>query len=217
MRRRREEKGFSAWHLVLIFLGAVAVCGVFFSLGYVVGYNHGPAKASAQTENVTPATDIPPVVNTPPGASAQSSSMTTESVPPTPAEPPVVRPRPLEQPVSEPNPRVEQEPAASSKSRAGARRKISAPAKVHTEPPPESVRKGRYAVQVIASRTKADAVTLIRLLEARRYHVFLVPPTGSRPGERLYRVQVGPFASRAQAERTLHKLEGDGFKPFIVH
>ncbi|MCL5670122.1 MAG: SPOR domain-containing protein [Acidobacteria bacterium] len=213
MRRRREEKGFSAWHLVLIFLGAVAVCAVFFSLGYVVGYNHGPAKASAQTETVTPATNIPPVVNTPP----ESSGMTTESVSPAPAEPPVVRPQPLEQPASEPASSVEQESAASSKPRAAARREISPPAKVRTERPLESVRKGHFAVQVIASRTRADAVTLIRLLEARRYRVFMVPPTGSRSGERLYRVQVGPFASRPQAERALHKLEEEGFKPFIVH
>jgi cell division septation protein DedD len=217
MQRFQEEKGFSAWHLVLVFLVAVAVCAVFFSLGFVVGYNHGPAKTSTQTETVTPSTNIPPTVNPPAEASTESSpqSVTTETVAPSPtAHPPVIRPRPLAQTMAE------QAMPSAKKSREISNlrpSKPSAPKKTRSEPPAATAQNGRFAVQVIASRTKADAITLIRLLEARRYPVFLVSPKGSPGGDHLYRVHVGPYALRSQAEGALHKLEREGFKPFIVH
>lgn len=219
MQRLQEEKGFSAWHLVLIFLAAVAVCAVFFSLGFVVGYNHESGAATTQTETVTPATDIPPVVNPSAGSSGQSSTgnLTTETLAPSAAEqPPVNHPQPLPETKPEQTLRAAREPAGSSKLRGSAERKLPAPKEPRSRPPAATARNAHFAVQVIASRTKADALRLVRLLEARRYRVFLVPPGGSQPGGNLYRVQVGPYTSRIEAERALHELERDGFKPFIV-
>jgi len=220
MQRLQVEKGFSAWHLVLIFLAAVAVCAVFFSLGFVVGYNHGPAKTSTETETVTPPSNIPPTVNPPPEASAQSSteSLTTETVAPSPAaEAPVIHPQPLAEAIPEQAMPAAKESREISKPRTSAGHTPPAPKKMHSELPAATARNGRFAVQVIASKTEADAITLIRLLEARHYPVFLVSPKGSHVGDSLYRVHVGPYASRSQAERALHKLEREGFKPFIVH
>ena len=75
----RNEKGASARHLVLMFLAAVAVCAVFFSLGFVVGYNHAPSRAALATENVAASGNVPPTVNPPAGGSS-TGGMETENV-----------------------------------------------------------------------------------------------------------------------------------------
>jgi cell division septation protein DedD len=64
-------------------------------------------------------------------------------------------------------------------------------------------------------RTRQDADSVVRVLRGRGYHALLVPPQHAHAKDSLYRVQVGPFASRDSAEKTLAKLKHDGFKPFI--
>ena len=223
MQRFQEDRGFSAWHLVLIFLGAVAVCGVFFSLGFVVGYNQGSSKSSTvaeNVENVTPGSNIPPTVNPPLDTSSEPSkeSITPEAAPPSPvAQPKEIHSQPLPAARAEPTRNAVRESMRNPGVRLRVERKPSGPKEARSEPPAANGRHARFAVQVIASKTKADAITLIRLLEARNYPVFLVSPKNAHAGDHLYRVQVGPYASRAQAEQARRKLEREGFKPFIVH
>ena len=59
------DKGLSTRHLILVFLAGVAVCGVFFSLGFLVGYNERSARMAPVTERVATSATIPPTVNTP--------------------------------------------------------------------------------------------------------------------------------------------------------
>lgn len=220
MRRHREEKGFSAWHLVLFFLAAVAVCAVFFSLGYVVGYNQRPGKTLTTTEAVAPSTNIPPTVNPPPETSPQSPAggVGTETLTPSPAaEPPEVHPQPLAPAVPAQKESVAQQPVTRSKLQPGAEHQPSAPKEMRSEQRAAPRQNGRFAVQVFAAETHAGAIKVAGLLEARHYRVFLVSPEGSRAGGNLYRVRVGPYPSRSQAERVEHELRREGFKPFIVH
>ena len=63
--RKHDERGLSARYLVLVFLMGVAACGVFFSLGFLVGYNERSAKTAGLTEQVTPSSVIPPTINPP--------------------------------------------------------------------------------------------------------------------------------------------------------
>jgi len=74
-----------------------------------------------------------------------------------------------------------------------------------------------FTVQVVASRTKQDAEALVKILEERGYPVFLVTPEYAHADDNLYRVQVGPFASKDDAEKVRTKLTQEGFKPFIKH
>jgi cell division septation protein DedD len=74
-----------------------------------------------------------------------------------------------------------------------------------------------FTVQVVASRTKPDAETLIKILKSRGYPVFLVAPEYAHAKDNLYRVQVGPFVARGDAEKVRAKLAQEGFKPFIKH
>ncbi|HUX10897.1 MAG TPA: SPOR domain-containing protein [Terriglobia bacterium] len=219
MDRFQDEKGPSARHLVLMFLAAVAVCGVFFALGFVVGYNHSPSKTAPITENVGASGDIPPTVNPPAGGSSQPSAqgMETENVgsgsgsipklerpQPLPSEPVAAAPTPARktQPKSAPRKAPPSKPVA---------RERSAPAAATTNSG------SHFAVQVMASKTQVDAETLVKLLKAHGYHVYVLSPQQAHAKDNLYRVQVGPFSSRVAADAARDKLEGEGFRPFVVH
>jgi cell division septation protein DedD len=68
---------------------------------------------------------------------------------------------------------------------------------------------------VAASREKQDAEKLVRELRSRGFDVFVVTPRFSDAKDNLYRVQVGPFATREEAARVRDRVAKEGFKPFI--
>lgn len=219
MEYSRDEKGASARHLVLMFLAAVAVCAVFFSLGFVVGYNRSPSKSGIATENVSGSGNIPPTVNPPAGGSSQAASqgMETEKVSPGSASiPQPERPQPL------PSQTVTATKApARTAPRKTAPKKVarSKPAAPQSRPSPATPSSpgSHFAVQVMASRTNADAQNLVKLLKSHGYPAYVLTPQQAHARDKLYRVQVGPFSSRVAADATRDKLVGEGFRPFVVH
>jgi cell division septation protein DedD len=72
-------------------------------------------------------------------------------------------------------------------------------------------------LQVVALRTKSDADALVNILKGRGYPVFLVTPEYAHADDNLFRVLVGPFKTREDADKVRAKLVQDGFKPFIRH
>jgi cell division septation protein DedD len=72
-------------------------------------------------------------------------------------------------------------------------------------------------LQVAALRTKQDADAMVDVLKARGYPVFLVTPEYAHANDNLFRVLVGPFRTRADADKVHDKLVQEGFKPFIKH
>ena len=184
---KRDEGGLSARYLVVVFLMGVAACAVFFSLGFLVGYNERPFKGATATEEATPSPVIPPTVNPP-----------LEEIPEPSNQPAPARPE------TKPASRPDQKPAESK------------PAAPSTTAQPGQVPTG-FAVQVAASRSKSDAENLVKELNSKGYPVFLVTPEYAKANDNLYRVQVGPFPSREDAEKTRDKLVKEGFKPFIKH
>ncbi len=209
------EKGLSTRYLLMVFLAGVAVCAVFFSLGFLVGYNERSSKVVPLTENVTGSSSvIPPTVNPP----AESLGSSGSAPSPTPASgapdqistesvqleqsgkaqaPAPVKPPPAEAALATP-PTSNARPAPSSAS-SGA-------------PPAQGV-----AVQVTALRAKSEAEALVKTLKGRGFAAYLVTPQAARAGDRLYRVHVGPFANRPEAEKVMARLSKQGFKPFIKH
>src|SRR2546430_4567883 len=71
----RTQSGLSARQLILFFFAGVAVCGVFFALGFLVGYNERAPTVAGDNERLTPPLDNPPVVN-PPRGSAKTAAKT---------------------------------------------------------------------------------------------------------------------------------------------
>ncbi len=197
---RKDDKGLSARFLILVFVMGVAACAVFFSLGFLVGYNERPSAAANVAEEVAPAGAIPPLVNPPPEAAL---------TPPAPITPTPAAGEFATEHIASAKPKPSPEPAA----------KPPAPKPKPVAKPPAAAHRGKeapgFTVQVAASREKKDAEKLVKELRARGLDVFVVPPQYSDAKDNLYRVQVGPYATRAEAVRVRDRIAKEGFKPFI--
>jgi len=214
------DKVLSTRHLILVFLAGVAVCGVFFSLGFLVGFNERSARMAPVTERVATSATIPPTVNTPLETTPVGSSGATPS---TTSVPPPLASMEASAPASPPG---EQKPVTAPGTASPVTAPHPSPAEAEREPEPgaTSTRPAAvgevgvgFTVQVVASRTKQDADALVKILEERGYPVFLVTPEYAHANDNLYRVQVGPFKSKDDAEKVRTKLTQEGFKPFIKH
>ena len=64
--REHEGRGHTFRTGVLLYLACIAVCAIFFSLGFVVGFNERGSHLGPTTEVVTPPPVVPPTVNPPP-------------------------------------------------------------------------------------------------------------------------------------------------------
>jgi cell division septation protein DedD len=72
---------------------------------------------------------------------------------------------------------------------------------------------GAFTIQVVALKTEQAAESLVNRLREARYRAYLEP--GGSAG--LYRVRVGRFDSRAEAEQVSAKLRDvEKFKPYIT-
>lgn len=214
----QDEKGLAARHLVLVFLAGVAVCAVFFSLGFLVGYNERTSKAAPVTETVTAPPVIPPTVN-PPLETAQPAAKESAAISASPARP---RAESEAKATAEPGPASKASATSAAPPEAAPRLQVSATnshtAAATAPPPPQGGEVGMgFTIQVAAVRTKPDAEALVKILKTRGYPVFLVTPEYAHANDNLFRVQVGPFASRDDAEKVRVKLAQEGFKPFVRH
>jgi cell division septation protein DedD len=70
---------------------------------------------------------------------------------------------------------------------------------------------GNFAVQVAAVSKEEDADALVSALRKKDYPVFVVNPSA----DKLFHVQVGPFASLADAESMRTRLASDGYNPIV--
>ncbi len=199
-----EERGLSARQLVMLFLGIVTVCGVFFAAGFLVGYNERTSKELPPAEQVEPSSTIPPTVN-PPAKSQDQSVASTPAPADTAPKTETIEPTPVASaPVRE---------AAPPKPRETA----SAPAPARRAAPPAATGE-RYVLQVAASSNRLDAEAVARALKSRGLPAFVETPKQAGVHDSLYRVQIGPYPSREAAEAMKPRLEREGFKnPFIKH
>jgi DedD protein len=218
--RVQEERGYSARYLILIFLACVATCAVFFSMGFMVGYNERFSRSTPRTEFVNTPTVVPPTVNppvesvqvTPPGSA--TGHPPANPAPDTSLTPPGgARGNPAELPAKD---LTRTTSALQSPTHNAAPVKPQPSAQPVRTPSPREVGEG-VTLQVAALRTKQDAEALVTVLKGRGYPVFLVAPEYAHANDNLFRVQVGPFKTRDDAEKARTKLSHEGFNPFIRH
>ncbi|HEV2493667.1 MAG TPA: SPOR domain-containing protein [Terriglobia bacterium] len=212
----RTQRGLSTRHLIMFFLAGVAVCGVFFALGFLVGYNQRPsAAAQIETERLAASSAVPPTVNPRPTAHPQTAEETPSD------DSQVSAPAPA------PSPLTEAAAEARARSEAVKPKKGSRPAREVAETNLEDARSPAGAassagsassalvIQLAASSARQDADTLVGALKTRGYSAFTVTPEQAKLGDKLYRVEVGPFSTRDEAEKVRQKLVKEGFRPFI--
>jgi len=189
--------------LLSVFFIVVILLGVFFTMGYIVGRNSGPAPvdvASHKPESKPMVVDSP----APPQESATAIPTTTapETSAPTATKqqqpvPDEVKPEPVK--VEEP---VKKELTKKEKAKEREREKEkSAPAPAAAAPA-----SGQTYLQLVAT-AKAEADVMVDVLHQKKFKAMAVE-IPEKPG--LFRVLVGPLAD-GSLNKTKSDLQSSGF------
>ncbi|MDE3110533.1 MAG: SPOR domain-containing protein [Acidobacteriota bacterium] len=213
--KRGGDRVLESRHLVGLFLGVVLLCGVFFTLGYVMGKTQytGAVHAASSPDYAAPprsakrkaAPDGTPAAAVPaPNASewdfyGKKQDQSTEDR--------------LQSPAKTAAPWATSAPVAAAPAAVPAAK----PAPVGREVPAAArfraprITRGAIVLQVAALRHQGDALAMAEMLQQKRFPSFVVTPTS----DRFYRVQVGPYRNERAAESARGALERAGFKAII--
>jgi DedD protein len=226
--------------LVFLFMAAAVVGVVVFLSGVMVGRGVRSETAaataqgpSARVADLAPASAEP----APPAASGASQPVqpageqgTAQAAAP-PATPPPPVADDIERATKPDVPAVAGKPAAAPPPQTAATDVVSARGRVDARPVPRTPpakpapganvsprltdsTAGTFAVQVAAPRDRAAAAAVAKRLVAKGYAAYIVEPTSAPI---YYRVRVGPFKTRPEAEEAKRRLEKEEqFKPFIT-
>ena len=208
-------------HLMGLFLGVVVVCGVFFTLGYVMGRTQGDSTVRAANiagpVGAGIASPLPAASATAKsGASAPTpNEWTFPSATGTKKQPDRLEPKvpasanggggaatltPAFEAAPPPRP-VASASAVASKPAAKTPSKLRAPV----------VPRGAIVLQVAALSREGDAMALADALQQKSFPAFVLQPQG----DNLYRVQVGPYADSESADAGKKALQREGFKAIL--
>lgn len=185
--------------ILVLFLGLVMVCAVFFGLGYSMGKNAAKSGGSVipstqasgeEASKPSPAVPAETASNCPAGqdctAAAGSDQMTFyKSVEQKDSNPQ------LAAPAANPAPASAAPPAAPA--------------------PAASTSLTGYVVQVAAVTKQQDADALVDALHRKQYPAFVTKGTG----DKLLHVQVGPFSDIKDAQAMKARLTADGYNPIL--
>lgn len=197
--------------LLGIFFVLVAICAVFFTMGFLLGRSSGPAasttivsavpsnggspanKPSAGGGKAAEAQNCPPgSANCTPSANGPDSSFYNSVT----GKDSTANQQPVTLIVPKPSATPE---AASGSS--------GTDAAADTKP----ATSGSYIVQVAAVSKQEDADILVNALRKKDYQVFVA----NAPGDSLFHVQVGPFSDPKDAEAMRSRLAGDGYNAIV--
>jgi DedD protein len=207
-RRSGADRVLESRHLVGLFLGVVLLCGVFFTLGYVMGKTqYGGAVHAAEpvaSRNAPPArtTDASPdrdssnpspAANGTPASSAPGANewdfYTQKKSDHLEPAPKAIAPAPA---------------PAAPRSEESAPKTVPAAARYQA---PHMV-KGSIVLQIAALTRQGDALAMADELQQKRFPAFVVTPTS----DNFYRVQVGPYSDERAADAAKATLDKAGFK-----
>jgi cell division septation protein DedD len=186
--------------LLVLFFGLVGVCALFFALGYSLGRKSEPTVAAASA--ATPQTSA----NTTKGGRGSTGnpapSMTFyKSVEQKNANPELTPPA---------DTKADSTAAAATNSTS-----TSSPTSTQATNPNDSTTAlptSGYFVQVAAVSKQEDAEALVDALKKKEYPAFVAAQAST---DKLFRVQLGPFAEGKEAEAMRTRLIGDGYSPIL--
>ena len=191
---RDTEITLSTGKLLGVFFFLVILCGVFFTMGYMLGKSTGSGGHNEIVGAV-------PVSGSPAGKPAagnkaaqsqpQNSSAATNSVGADTSS--------AKTPDAQNN-----QPASSSKSPDQSSSQSGANNAANASP-------GSFMVQVAAVSKQEDAEILKAALQKKQYPVFIA----TSAGDPLFHVQVGPFTDRKDAEAMKTRLAADGYGAIV--
>jgi cell division septation protein DedD len=212
--QRERELTLSTGAILAIFLGLVLLCGVFFGFGYNLGRKSTTAPnpalaaptsetepvgtASSTFDNFKPSPSSLSAASHEPAATEKTAAAVTQPQP-APAAPPTHTTTPPATTVARPTSTT---PASSP-----------APTKPTQAAAPAITPGGAFVVQIaaISAAHKDDADLLMNALHTKGYQVSERTATQ----DNLIHIQVGPFATKADAEAMRERLIVDGYNAIV--
>jgi cell division septation protein DedD len=179
--------------MLALFFGLVALCAVFFAMGFSLGRNSGlkPSAAEVSPPAVTTAANVRPSAVKP---TAPAADMTFYKA---------VSDKNADSQLTAKN---EDPPAVDAATTPPAPATTPSPADPMVAPPVNG-----YYVQVAAVSKSEDADALVDALKKKQYPAF----SANTQPDKLFHVQVGPYADIKDAETMRAKLVGDGYNPIL--
>jgi cell division septation protein DedD len=181
--------------VLFLFFGLVALCAAFFGLGFKMGKGSATPITVSGEVGVTSAamgsarpSAVKPATNTGSASSPDLAFYKTTSVKPAESQP------------------TGNDTAGTTTSGIPISDPAPDPAAVSTAVPPTN----GYYVQVAAVSRQEDGDALVDALKKKQYAA-----SSSVGLDKLYHVQVGPFADIKNAEDTRAKLMNDGYNPIL--
>lgn len=188
--------------LVGLFFGLVILCGISLGVGYSLGRNSAKQAAAVSATPVTPS----PSAENKPGAAQVASPRTPDcttgdNCPNQTASAPNSSDLTFYHAVQQKDEHPQLTPPEPAPSPAAAR-----PAETR------STLGTGYLVQIAAVRNQDDARLLSSTLQKQQY-----PAIITQPGDKLFHVQVGPYADIREAEAIRSRLVAAGYNAFLKH
>ena len=211
-------------HLAFFFLGAVCVCAVFFSLGFVVGRAQAFETALKDQEDPKGAQPVPG--STLAAAGKEESPVVTESarkVDGATHDQPradyrkdldfysAVKEQKADQNFHPEPPKPNKTVPSAKKSKADSDSQVESTAVRNG-----GSRAGVVSLQVAALKSSAEADRLAKTLKSKGYPVFIVNPAKD-DASKLIRVQIGPYTSEAEATKVKARLGTEGYTAISKH
>lgn len=220
--------------LVFLFMAATVVSVVIFLCGVLVGRGVKAERgvpAQSETSATTEITDPPPSAASAPVQAANNDPSAT-TPPPVPAEGKLSytdllensyknkkespkAPAVPERRIADVQPPATPPVVPATKPAAVAPKELPAPKETVAPAPPAASHGDGYAIQVAALRESGEADTIAKRLVSKGYDAYVLTPPGGTPN--VYRVRVGSFKTRRDAEAVASKLQlEEQFKPWIT-
>jgi len=186
--------------LLVLFFGLVGVCALFFALGYSLGRKSEPTltaasaatpRISSNTTKASGASTATPAPSMTFYKSVEQKDANSELTPPADTK------------------------ADSTAAAATDATTTTAPASTPPASPNDSAAAlptSGYFVQVAAVSKQEDAEALVDALKKKEYPAFVAPQATT---DKLFRVQLGPFAEVKEAEAMRTRLIADGYSPIL--
>ncbi|HEU4416801.1 MAG TPA: SPOR domain-containing protein [Candidatus Angelobacter sp.] len=189
-----REITLSTSKLLGIFFALAIVCGVFFTMGYLLGKSTSvggrteivgvvPSGSSASKPSAGNKTPITTTQNCPPGSSDCAPAVTNADA--------ATTGKTVDNASAPAAADKNTDPSASADTKNGAA--------------------GSFMVQVAAVSKQEDADILKTSLQKKQYPAFI----SNSAGDPLFHVQVGPFTDRKDAEAMRVRLAGEGYNPIV--
>ena len=190
------QLSFTVRQAMALFIGLLLALGAAYFLGLLTGMA-GREQARTATEAATPTRSPTQPVR----IAALAPSPTAIHPPASPPIPPFPKPVLGKEPTGKPTIQFFED-GSESEPTASARPAVRSPAA--RTPPPAAPETGEFWVQVTSVSSERDARARRDKLVHRGYHARVESVEG--PKGSVYRVRVGPYRSRADAERTSQRL-----------